>query len=143
MEQVNSWHTQFPPGTKAAGSHNICQYFFCFPSFYAFVPSHSPHHRKRQREGWKAKEKKREEKLSRKALFKTLGQDYLEALKSRCSLQFPPFPSQDGAVPGGGRHSPLVERAQWLRATRHPSSARRCILPVPDVPSAPRPGLCP
>lgn len=130
------------PGTQSSplaprqpGSHNICQHFFCFPSFYAFVHSHSPHHRKKQREEWK---EKREEKLSEKSPVQNTWPGLSRGFKILLFPPVSPIPTSGWGCLGRGRHSPLDARAQWLRATRHPSSARGCILPVSDVPSAPR-----
>lgn len=85
---------QYPPACRQPGSHNFCQYFFCFPPFYAFVYSNSPHHRKRQRKEWK-RGKKRGNSFQRKFPFKTLDQNCLKVLKSCCFLQFPSFTLQD------------------------------------------------
>lgn len=89
----------------------------------------------------RGKNGQRKEKKSsqRKALFKTLDQDYLKALKSRCFLKFPPFPAQDGTVPRKwkaltfGRESAVAQSHQAPEQCQgmHPASPRR-----PECPRA-------
>lgn len=128
-----------PLASRQPGSHSICQHFFCFPSFYTFVHSHSPHHRKRQKKEW---EGKREEKLSEKSPVQNTWPGLSRGFKIPLfSSSFTHSHFRMGLPLGSGRHSPLDARAQWLRATRHPSSARGCIPASPRRPECP-PGQC-
>lgn len=137
MEQVNCWHAHFPPGIQAAWvpQHLSAFLLLSFILYFCTQPLTSP-----QEETGKNGKGKEKKSFQRKALFKTLDQDYLEALKSHCFLQFHPFPLQDGVAPRKwktltfGRKSAV---AQSHEAPEQCQGVHPCQSPTSRVPPGP------
>lgn len=125
------WH---PGSLGPTASVSISSAFLHFILLY--TATHLTTGRDRGKNG-KGKEKK---SFQRKALFKTLDQDYLEALKSHCFLQFHPFPLQDGVAPRKwktltfGRKSAV---AQSHEAPEQCQGVHPCQSPTSRVPPGP------
>lgn len=82
-----------PLSLQAAWFPQLVSILLCFPPFYSFVYSISPHHRKRWRKEWKGGENKPGGySFQRKFPFKPVDQNCLKpAFKSCCFLQLPSF----------------------------------------------------